>query len=61
MLILFSGRINFSNAIGGGGGWEYSRNRGDNSGNVQYTGLVTIYIECIGDYGMGDSCSGKWQ
>ena len=43
MLILLFGRINFSNARGGGGGWEeYSRNRGDNLGDVMYTGLVTI-------------------
>jgi len=53
MLILLSGMINFSNARGGGGGWEYSRNFRDNLGDVLYTGLVTICIGCIGDFGNG--------
>ena len=42
MLILLSGMIKFSNERGGGGGWEYSRNGGDDLGDVMYTGLVTI-------------------
>jgi len=57
MLILLFGQINFSNARGGGGGWEYSRSRGDNLGDVLYTGFVTICMGCIGDCGMGYSCS----
>ena len=50
MLILLFGMINFSNARGGGGGWEYSRSRGDNLGDVLYTGFVTICMGCIGDF-----------